>query len=267
MMRRGEFSFGYLTEQSSQSLFGFFDRCRPNPKRTMPWCRCAGKERPSAKSFIEGHNDSALLLRPGEDLFISLPGQSHITSVETAHVGFNSFSHETTAWGTFWSRRMVRRSGTRNDFLFVNHLAGILKRGSDIVGGQFGVCVNDPGHGVATSDHSENVRHHNAGAANVGFPLQILESTTIRSSMMSSSLTNWLSQPKARRFRVSCQDKPLDSNSSTPKPDARARVAQATRAGNRASASSKLDRRTFLGEQLGLTSHYLRRECLVRYDS
>jgi len=32
--------------------------------------------------FIEGHNDSALLLCPGEDLFISLPGQSYITSVE-----------------------------------------------------------------------------------------------------------------------------------------------------------------------------------------
>ena len=32
--------------------------------------------------FIEGHNDSALLLRPGKDLFISLPGQSHIARVE-----------------------------------------------------------------------------------------------------------------------------------------------------------------------------------------
>ncbi len=32
--------------------------------------------------FIESHNHSALLLCPGEDLFISLPGQSHITGVE-----------------------------------------------------------------------------------------------------------------------------------------------------------------------------------------
>ena len=32
--------------------------------------------------FIEGDNDSALLLRPGEDLFISLPGQSYIAGVE-----------------------------------------------------------------------------------------------------------------------------------------------------------------------------------------
>lgn len=32
--------------------------------------------------FIEGYHDSALLLRPGEDLFVSLPGQSHITGVE-----------------------------------------------------------------------------------------------------------------------------------------------------------------------------------------
>ena len=32
--------------------------------------------------FIEGHNDSALLLRPGKDLFISFPGQSHIARVE-----------------------------------------------------------------------------------------------------------------------------------------------------------------------------------------
>ncbi len=32
--------------------------------------------------FIEGHNDSALLLRPGEDLFIGLPGQSYIACVE-----------------------------------------------------------------------------------------------------------------------------------------------------------------------------------------
>ncbi len=34
------------------------------------------------KVFIEGHNDSTLLLRPGEDLFISLPGQSHIARME-----------------------------------------------------------------------------------------------------------------------------------------------------------------------------------------
>ncbi|CAE6694336.1 hypothetical protein [Nitrospira defluvii] len=34
------------------------------------------------KVFIEGHNDSGLLLRSGEDLFTSLPGQSHITGVE-----------------------------------------------------------------------------------------------------------------------------------------------------------------------------------------
>ena len=32
--------------------------------------------------FIEGHNNSALSLRPGEDLFISLPRQSHIAGVE-----------------------------------------------------------------------------------------------------------------------------------------------------------------------------------------
>ena len=32
--------------------------------------------------FIEGHNNSALSLRPGEDLSISLPRQSHIAGVE-----------------------------------------------------------------------------------------------------------------------------------------------------------------------------------------
>ncbi len=37
--------------------------------------------------FIEGHHDGALLLRPGKDLFISLPGQSHITGVEDGPCG------------------------------------------------------------------------------------------------------------------------------------------------------------------------------------
>ena len=32
--------------------------------------------------FIEGHDDGGLLLCPDEDLFISLPGQSHIARVE-----------------------------------------------------------------------------------------------------------------------------------------------------------------------------------------
>ena len=32
--------------------------------------------------FIEGHNDSALLLRPGENRFISLPRQSYVAGVE-----------------------------------------------------------------------------------------------------------------------------------------------------------------------------------------
>ena len=32
--------------------------------------------------FIEGHNHSALLLHPGENLFISLSGQSYIAGVE-----------------------------------------------------------------------------------------------------------------------------------------------------------------------------------------
>ncbi len=61
---------------------------------------------------------------------------------------------------------MVRRSGTRNDFRFVNHLTGILKRGSDIVGRQPWVGVNNPGYGIATGHHAEDVRHPNAGAPN-----------------------------------------------------------------------------------------------------
>jgi hypothetical protein len=32
--------------------------------------------------FIEGHNHSGLLLRPGENLFIRLPGQSYIAGME-----------------------------------------------------------------------------------------------------------------------------------------------------------------------------------------
>ena len=48
---------------------------------------------------------------------------------------------------------------------------------------------------------------------------------------------------------MSCQDKPLDSNSSNPKPDARARGgASHPRRGAAPAASPKLDRRTFLGE-------------------
>lgn len=80
--RRGEFSFGDLTEQSSQSLFGFFNRCGPHPKahNTVVALRWEGTA--IGEVFIEGYNDSALLLRPGEDLFIRLPGQAHITGVE-----------------------------------------------------------------------------------------------------------------------------------------------------------------------------------------
>ena len=48
---------------------------------------------------------------------------------------------------------------------------------------------------------------------------------------------------------MSCQDKPHDSNSSNPKPDARARGgASHPRRGAAPAATPKLDRRTFLGE-------------------
>ena len=80
--RRGEFSFGDLTEQSSQSLFGFFDRGRPNSKAHNAMVPLRRKGTAIGEVFIESHNDSTLLLRPREDLFISLPGQSHIAGVE-----------------------------------------------------------------------------------------------------------------------------------------------------------------------------------------
>ena len=91
-----------------------------------------------------------------------------MTVWKTVHVGFNNFGHEAIGWGMFCSRRVVRRSGTRNNFLFVNHLAGVLKRGSDIVGRQFGVCVGDSAHGIAAGHHPENALHHNAAASNGG---------------------------------------------------------------------------------------------------
>ncbi len=80
--RRGEFSFGDLTEQSPQSLFGFFDRCWPHPKAHNAMVVLRWEGTAISEIFIEGYNDSALLLRPGEDLFVSLPRQSHIISVE-----------------------------------------------------------------------------------------------------------------------------------------------------------------------------------------
>ena len=80
--RRGEFGFGYLTEQSTQSLFGFFDRCRPNPKAHNAMVSLCWKGTAIGEVFIEGHNDSALLLRPGENRFISLPRQSYVAGVE-----------------------------------------------------------------------------------------------------------------------------------------------------------------------------------------
>lgn len=80
--RRGEFSFGDLSEQSTQSLFGFFDCCRPYPKTHNAMVSLGWKGTAIGEVFIEGYHDSALLLRPGEDLFVSLPGQSHITGVE-----------------------------------------------------------------------------------------------------------------------------------------------------------------------------------------
>ena len=79
--RRGEFGFGDLTEQSTR-LFGFFDRCRPDPKAHNAMVSLCWKRTAIGEVFIKGHHDSAPLLRPGEDLFISLPGQSHIARVE-----------------------------------------------------------------------------------------------------------------------------------------------------------------------------------------
>ena len=79
--RRGEFGFGDLTEQSTR-LFGFFDRCRPDPKAHNAMVSLCWKGTAIGEVFIEGHNNSALSLRPGEDLFISLPRQSHIAGVE-----------------------------------------------------------------------------------------------------------------------------------------------------------------------------------------
>jgi len=80
--RRSEFGFGYLTEQAPQSLFGFFDCCRPNSKAHNAMVSLCWKGTAIGEVFIEGHNDSPLLLRPGEDRFVSLPGQSHIAGVE-----------------------------------------------------------------------------------------------------------------------------------------------------------------------------------------
>jgi len=80
--RRGEFSFGDLSEQSTQGLFSFFDRGRPNPKAHNAMVPLRRKGTAIGEVFIEGHNDSGLLLRPREDLFISLPGQSYIAGVE-----------------------------------------------------------------------------------------------------------------------------------------------------------------------------------------
>ena len=57
---------------------------------------------------------------------------------------------------------------------------------------------------------------------------------------------------------MSCQDKPHDSNSSNEEPDAPARVAQATRAGEpRQRPFLNLTGGHFSANTHGLTSHYL----------
>jgi hypothetical protein len=80
--RRGEFSFGDLSEQSTQGLFAFFDCGRPNPKAHNAMVPLRRKGTAIGEVFIEGHNDSGLLLCPGKDLFIRLTGQSDIACME-----------------------------------------------------------------------------------------------------------------------------------------------------------------------------------------
>ena len=85
--RRGEFSFGHLTEQTVQGLLGFFNRGRPYPKAHYAMVALCGKGTAIGEVFIEGHDDGCLLLCPGENRFIGLPGQPHIAGVEDGPCG------------------------------------------------------------------------------------------------------------------------------------------------------------------------------------
>lgn len=68
--RTGEFICSDLTEESFESLLGFFDRGRPHsqPYDAMMVFR---RKRPSIrKVFIVGNNEDAVALSPREDFFV-----------------------------------------------------------------------------------------------------------------------------------------------------------------------------------------------------
>lgn len=78
----GQFVLCHLTDQPPQCLLGFFNRRRPNSKAHNAMVALCRKGTAIGEVFIEGHDDGGLLLCPHEDLFISLPRQSHIAGVE-----------------------------------------------------------------------------------------------------------------------------------------------------------------------------------------
>jgi len=77
----GQFVFCHLTYQAFESPFGLFHRRRPYPKAHKAMVALCRKGTAIDEVFIEGNDESGVLLRPDEDLFIGLPGQPDIAGV------------------------------------------------------------------------------------------------------------------------------------------------------------------------------------------
>jgi hypothetical protein len=72
----------------------------------MPWRRYAGKETAIGEVFIEGNDDSGLLLRPDEDFSIGLPEQPHI-----ARCGADGPLHQHEPRSDGWESILVEKKG------------------------------------------------------------------------------------------------------------------------------------------------------------
>src|SRR3990172_4281744 len=83
----------------------------------------------------------------------------------TSHEGFSSRSHAAIALGTFWSRRTANGSGTPDDLLLVDHLAGVVERFRHILAGELRVSFEHPFNRVPPRDHSKDVLHHDSSPA------------------------------------------------------------------------------------------------------
>ena len=131
----------------------------------------SGRKRTTVcKVLIERNDEGVVLDRPQENGFVALTGELHITRVvhdpgrsDASKPGNNG------AGECFGRAGQSDVSGTRDDFLFIHYVTRILECRCYVLDGDFRIGVENLLTCISTCNHAEDVRHHNASAANDWF--------------------------------------------------------------------------------------------------